>query len=286
MSAISNPLPATAFTEEELIALKALANKPERKWWGDYPFLVSLLAFILSLTTALISAYESHQRDIHDQESQLSAALGTLQDLNLKEVELHVKYKDTPYETQAAGLINNQLNSTLRTAGELGLRLGTNATTAELAGIAQGLYGLGDYAATEKLLRYALSAAETANDESIALRELGFYLIRTGKGGAALKQGEDYFAQAFNLDRKYDLSEQPYSISWLRSSAQLGWAEALAPIDCPAAQKHFGEAVAILAAAPATIDFDQQRAQAKQQWPGGIGGVPACPPAPGTAPLP
>lgn len=285
MSASVDQQQATTLTEQELVALKALASKPERKWWGDYPFLVSLLAFVLSLATALTSAYESHQRDIHDQQAQLSAALGSLQDLNLKQVELHEKYKNTPYEGQASGLINNQVNSTLRTAAQLGLRLGTNATTAELTGIAQGLYNLGDYAVTERLLRFALSAAETANDESIALRYLGFYKVRAG-GGAALKEGEGYFALALDVDRKYNLSGQPVIVAWLHASAQLGWAQAMATVDCPAAQKHFGEAVAILATAPASIDFDQARAGAKQQWSIGIGGIPDCRPDPGTALLP
>jgi hypothetical protein len=277
---------SSTFTYDEVVALKALANKAEKKWWKDYPFLVSLLAFLLALSTSLISAYGARLHDIHDQQSQLAAALGHLQELNLQQVELHEKYKNTPYESQASGLINNEINSTLHTAGKLGRQLGKNATTADLAGVAWALYGLSDYTVTEELLKNALAAAETANDESIALRYLGFYMIRIGRGGESLKQGEDYFTRALTLDRKYNLSEQPKVIAWLRSAAQLAWAGALASVDCAAAQKHFDEGVTILASAPADIDFEQARSGAKQQWIAGIGGVASCHPDSNAAQLP
>jgi hypothetical protein len=251
---------------EELAALKALAADSQRPWWQNYPLLVSVLAFTLSLITSVISAYVAHVRDIHDEESQLAATLGIIQDLNPKQVELHEQYKTTPYESQVSGLINNEVNSALHTAAKLGLHLGSKATSADLTAIAQGVYGLGEYKVSLKLLQYALTAAESANDKSIALRDLGFYMIRTGKGGAALKTGEDYYEEALNLDREYELSDQPLALAWLRSMAQLGWAGAVAPTDCVAAQRHFGEGIKVLSSAPLTIDIEQVRSGAKQQW--------------------
>jgi hypothetical protein len=286
MSAVHDEQQSNPFSAEELVALRALIAKPQRPWWQDYPFLVSVLAFTLSLLTSIISAYVAHARDIHDQQSQLAATLGTIQDLNLKQVELHEKYKNTPYEAQVGGLIANQANSALHTAATLGLQLGTKATSADLTAVAQGVYGLGEYQLSLKLLQYALAAAESANDKSIALRDLGFYAIRAGKGGTALKTGEDYFQQALDLDREFDLSDQPLVIAWLKSSAQFGWASAVAPIDCAAAQRHFSEGVKVLLSAPVTIDFDQARSGAKQQWITGIGGVPNCVPDPSTPTLP
>jgi hypothetical protein len=274
------------FSADELVALKALVAKPQRPWWRDYPFLVSAMAFALSLFTSIISAYVAHSRDIHDEQSQLAATLGTLQELNLKQVEVHEKYKDTPYEAQVGGLINNQVNSTLHTAAKLGLQLGSKASTADLTAIAQAVYGLGEYQVSLRLLKYALAAAESANDKSIALRDLGFYMIRTGRGGTAIKAGEDYFQQALNLDREFDISDQPPVVAWLRSSADLGWASAVAPIDCAAAQKHFSEGIKVLLSAPVTIDFEQARFGAKQQWSTGIGGLPNCLPDPSTPTLP
>ncbi len=281
------PLAPTAdpFSEEEIRALKALAEN-KRPWWRDYPFLISAMAFALSLLTAVISAYVAHQRDVHDQQTELSAALGTLQELNLKQVELHEKYKNTFYEGQVTGLVNNEINSTMHSAAKLAMQLGSKASTADLTAIAQGAYGLGEYQLSLRLLQYALAAAESANDKSIALRYLGFYMIRNGKGTDSFKMGEDYFRQALRVDVDYGLSDQPVSVAWLRSSAQLGWASALAPTDCVSAQQHFGEGVKILLAAPTSIDIDQARFGAKQQWTTGIGNVPNCRPDPLTPEFP
>ncbi len=80
--------------------------------------------------------------------------------------------------------------------------------------------------------------------------------------------------------------DPPHLVAWIRSSAQIGWAGALAPTDCAAAQKHFGKGVKILAGAPKSVNFDRARAGAKQQWITGIGGVPGCRPDAGTPPLP
>jgi hypothetical protein len=273
-------------TNEELIEFRRmLSGRQPKRWWSDYSLLVAVFAFLLSLFTSLISAYASHRRDVHDQQEQLSSAIGKLQDLNLKSVEVHEKYKGTEYEGLASGLINNEIGSTLHTATKMALDLRLDATTADLAGIAQGTYGLGDYESTEKLLRYALQAATTANEESMALRELGFYTIRTGRGGVALQAGEEYFNRAYQLDKKYNLAEQPVVIAWLRSTAQIGWAGALATVDCPNAQAHFARGVELIASAPTSIDFDQARSAVKQQWAAGIGGVSECRPSASTPAL-
>jgi hypothetical protein len=271
---------AKFFTDEELITLKGIAKKPDRPWWRDYPFIVSLLAFILSLSTSIITAYESHIRDIHDQQAQLATALASLQDLNLKQVEIHEKYKGTSNEFQASMLLNNEISSTLHTAAQLGLELGTRASTADLTGVAEGLYGLGQYESTEKLLNYALNAAETANDASTALRDLGTYMIRSAKGPESMKIGQDYFTRAYNIDKEYDLSSQPAALQWLRVTAQMSWANALAPVDCIDAQKHFREGTRLLLNSPSTIDFDRVRYAAEQQSANGIGGLQSCPPMP------
>lgn len=271
------------FSNEEITALKALAGKPPKRWWGDYPFLVSLCAFVLALATSLISAYSAHVRDIHDQQAQLNADVGTLQRLNVESIEAHIKYQNTPYETAAAGLINNQIASTLHSAEKLALQLGDRASTADLVAIAEGLYGLGEYESTEKLLKYGLAASETANDKSIALRDLGIYALKNKKSEGAIKEGNDYFAQALTLDREYNISD-PVAVAWLRSTAYLAWAAALASIgNCSDAQNRFAAGAEILRTAPDTLDFQRSRAITRQQWTNGIGGVPNCMPT--TAPI-
>lgn len=286
MNEFADEHPSHPFNHDEVQALKALAAKPERRWWRDYPFLVSVLAFALSLFTSLISAYVAHSHDIHDEQAQLAAAIGKLQDLNLEQIELHEKYKGTPYEEQASRLVVNEANSVLHTAAQLGLQLGPKASSADLTAAGDGVYSLGEYRVTVQLFKYALAAAVSANDESIALRRLGFYMMRTDRGSDALKMGEGYFQRALELDRKYGLSDQPVVVAWLRSVAQLDWAGAAAISDCASAQRHFRDGVDILLTAPNSIDFDQARSSAKQQWTTGIGGVTSCPPDATTPALP
>src|SRR6266542_1369220 len=89
------------FSSEEIVRLKEIARKSDVKWLRNYPFLVSLLAFLLSLSTAILSVYVSHRKDINDQLSQLPTTMQAIQDLNLKQIEIHEKYKNTTYESQA-----------------------------------------------------------------------------------------------------------------------------------------------------------------------------------------
>lgn len=64
---------------------RKLSSGTERRWWRNYPLLISAAAFALSLITSLISAYTSYRRDIHDQQTQLSFLTQSLQDLLFKQ---------------------------------------------------------------------------------------------------------------------------------------------------------------------------------------------------------
>ena len=66
------------FTSDEMLALKELVVEKRRGFWRIYSLLISLCAFMLSLITAVISAYVSYKKDIHDQLGELSTAIGSL----------------------------------------------------------------------------------------------------------------------------------------------------------------------------------------------------------------
>ncbi len=263
------------FTLEEFAFLTTLAHKPERHWWQNYPFLVSLLAFVLSLATTFVSIYTGHRKDVNDRLAQLSSAIQTIQDLNLKQVEVYEKYKGTRYENQANALITTQLNNTLRMATKLAFSLGPNASTAALASVAQGLYGLGDIEASQKLFELGLTAASSAADESISLRSLGFIKIRNGSSGQSLQEGEELFLRAVNLERKY-VALSPETVLWLKVMAHGQWASALAPTNCDEARKHFAESVNLLKTPLDNLDLAQLRNATQAQIANGIGGVMTC----------
>lgn len=266
-------------TAEEIILLRRIAGAPEKSWWPNYPFIVSVMAFLLSLSTSLVAIYTSHRRDINDQLTQLSNSIQTIQDLNLKQVETYEKYKGTPYAAQAGGLISTQVNITLNRATDLAFSLGTNASTAALATVGSGLFGLGDLVKSRQLFELALQAARSANDESLALRDLGFVTIRSAGSGNSLQAGEELFFRATNLERKWNLSPQPREpIVWLKASAYAQWAGALAPTNCEEARKRFAEAAGILDKSLQGIDIAQLRENMQAQEISGIGGVGNCRP--------
>jgi hypothetical protein len=266
-------------TADELARLRELACTPKQSWWADYGLLIAGAGFALSLATGLISAYVGYQKDIHDQQNQLASVLQRIPELTIKQAEVYEKYKGTAFEATAANLITAELNTDMQTASKLALNLGSNATTAELATIAEGQYGVGNSAVSEQLLKNALSNAQNANDASIALRYLAFLKIRSGVTPEARAEGEALYSRAMNLDKEYDLKSFPYSIHFLRATAALSWADAMAPIDCAAAQTHFGEGVVDLVANPRTPEMDQMRRTALLTYTAGLGGIPACKPS-------
>jgi hypothetical protein len=285
---MSDPNPQVGenfLTPEEITTLKSLARKPPRPWWRDYPFLVSLCAFLLALITAIISAYSSYVRDVHDQQAQLSAAVATLQKLNVERLDLHQKYQGTQDDNLADGFINNEADSTLHSAEKISLHLKDRGAPADLVVIAQDLESVGEYEPEGKLLEYALASSENANEKSIALRDLGTYSIVIKKTPDAIKEGNDYFQQALMVDRDYGI-EQPVAVAWLRTAADFDWSAALAISgDCGDAQAHFADGVDILKKAPVNSEIERAKGIARAVWSYGIGGVATCMPNSNTQPF-
>jgi hypothetical protein len=266
-------------TADELARLRELACTSTKSWWADYALLIAAAGFGLSLATGVISAYVGYRKDIHDQQDQLASVLQRIPEMTIKQQEVYDKYKGTPFEATAANLITAQLNTDVRRATELALSLGSNATTAELTTIAQGQYGVGDSATAQRLLQNALSNAQNANDASIALRYLAFLKIRNGVTAGARAEGEELYSRAMKLDEEYPIKSFPYSVHFLRAVAALSWADAIAPLDCAAAQEHFGVGVADLVANPRTPEMDQMRRTTLLAYSAGLGGVPTCKPS-------
>jgi hypothetical protein len=271
------------FTYDEIISLKELANTRDKIWWKNYLLIVPILAFLLSLATSIISIVTSHRKDIHDQQTELASAIRTTHELNIKAVEIQEKYKVGTLEyARQSSLIGNQLNSTVIMAADIAIRLGTNTPSSILIPISQGLYNYGDYARAEEVVKLALNAARGPEDETGALRWLGFMKIRSGSA-KSLDEGNQIFFRAANIEQKHGLEQFPERIPWLKAFAQLEWARASVTVDCNEARKHFLEAVTILNSAGRDyVLTNQLRGTAQRVAAGGIGGVRTCMPAPDT----
>ena len=254
----------------------------------NYPLTVSVLAFCLSLTTSILSIYTNHRKDIHDQQAELATALRTISELNIKLVEIRDKYRPgTLEESRQSALIANQLNTTIVMASDIALRLGTNTTTSILVPISQGMYTYGDYSRAEQLGQLALETARSPEDEGAALRWAGSMKMRSGLENS-FEEGNRLFAQATNLEQKYDLKRVSNKEPWLKAMGQQQWARALAPIACDEARKRFSESVITLNSVSTVRDnvmLSQLRGNAQREFTGGIGGVSSCLPSSDTPQL-
>jgi hypothetical protein len=190
-----------SFTFDETILLKELAAKQKKRFWNDYPLLISLCALLLSLTTSIVSVYVGHKKDVHDQLTELSAAIRTLRDLNLKQIEVREKYSGGTNEVPANALITNEIYNTTMMAAEIAFRVGTGATTASIIPISQNLYHYGQYSRAIALAQIGLDAAQTAEDEATALKWLGLIRIRE-QTTQSIKEGNQLFLRALNFEQK------------------------------------------------------------------------------------
>jgi hypothetical protein len=197
--------------------------------------------------------------------------------LSLKHIELTTKYSGIQ-GNPADALINNQIYIATVSAADVAFRVGRYATTASIIPISQGLYGYGQYQKAEELAKIGLAAARSAEDESTALVWLGSMKFKK-QTPQAIKEGNQYFEQAQNLDVKYAISDSDLA-AFVKAGVELNWSENLAFFDCNLAQKHYFEGWKILNSAGASVDLITLRQMASNKLNTGIGNVISCKPLP------
>jgi hypothetical protein len=269
--------PRHSFSFEEIVLLKEFTAKKKKKFWNDYPLLISLFAFLLSLTTSIVSVYLGYKKDIHDQLTELSAAIATLRDLNLKTIEIREKYAGTRNELSANALITNEVYNTTMIAAGIAFRVGTSATTASIIPISQNVYHYGQYSRAIALAQIGLDAAQTAQDETTALRWLGFIKIREHTT-QSVEEGNQLFLRALNFEQRYGAIRTPNIAQFITAGVQLDWADALVAVDCEASRAHFSDASTVLNSAGQTPDLDRLRGSIRRGFVSGIGGIGSCMP--------
>lgn len=272
----------TQFSDLELARLKELAAT-SKKWWRNYPLLVSILAFLLSLTTSAISIYNAHQKDIHDQRAELGAALKTLQEITVQQIDIHLKHSGTPEEAAKTNLLKNQAYNTTLLASDLALKLGSYATTATLLPLSQRLYGYSQLTKAEETALLAITVAKSVEDEVGALKWLAFIKIHRRTPHAA-DDANALYTRALHAYKNYDLvSPSDPVIKWLKASTLLEWANNLAPLNCGEARRHFADAIKFLVSLPPNPDSNLMRTNVQRELQAGIGNIPSCMPTPGTS---
>ena len=111
-SRTASPAQLDLLTADELARLRELAATPKKPWLRDYALWIAGLGFALSLATGIISAVIGYQKDIHDQQAQLAAALHSIQELTIRQAEIYEKIQGkegTLLENTAAKMITAEL---------------------------------------------------------------------------------------------------------------------------------------------------------------------------------
>lgn len=256
----------------EVETLRRIVADQGKKSW-NYSLMISLMAFLLSLSTSLLAIYQNYQKDVHDQLAELATAVRTVQELNLRILEAQDKYGGTPNIDRATGVIFNLIYNTTMVAADLIERVGTHATTAVVTPISQGVHQYGQYARAETLAKIGLRSAKTYQDEVSALRWLGRMKYLEGTVSSR-EEGAQPFGRALAFEEKYGPIRSLGGAEHQKAGVYLEWASALATSDCEGARKLFGLGVDMLNAAPKTFDVDRLRVSAQARKTSGL--APGC----------
>ena len=236
------PEAGASFTSDQIDKLMKLANQPTKRWWTDYPFIVSSLAFVLSLVVTTISGIVAYRKDIHDRQTELSARVQSLQEETEKLYDLRDRDRaanTSLYADPRNGFITARMMSTLRSGADLALGLGTSALVPDLLTISDGLQSMGDFTRARQLLQTAVSASITVEDRQISLRGLGNLMINGLGGPAQRKEGDDMFRRSLALEVEFPfLVDVPRTLAYLKASAEISWAMSLAKTDCGESKRH------------------------------------------------
>ncbi len=247
--------PALHLTIGDVQARRKQLHKVDPPIWRNYPLMISLAAFALSLCTTFVSIWTARVKDIHDRQSDLTAALQRFQDLSFKDVETSEKFRGTPFETFASDLIHTQMDFAIEKAQGLALDLDTDASYPDLMAAAGHAHLPAEFRSAKPILEIALRASTNELDRTEALVDLGFAEFRLAKNDVDRKSAQERFSNALSLDK----SEAPDHGAYLNGWVELEWADAIAPVDCEGAKLHFEKGAKILVKLPMTPVIEMQK---------------------------
>jgi hypothetical protein len=245
-----NPSPGDAVRDEELALLRKLALT-KKHWWQEPAILIAAMAFLLSLVTTIISAWTSHQKDIHDQQEQLVKLILDMKDLRLQWSDISNQYKNDPGTLSSLRTtLATQERAIQRYAVALARSLGSNASTGEFVILAQDSVVEGNMTEAVSLYELAISASASPLDVSWALRNLAGLEMRFDSPEMRTAGNANY-QRLVDLDAEYpDLNKEVGLKLFVKTIGEFEWGEALMRIDCKEARLHFDKAQSHLSSVP------------------------------------
>jgi hypothetical protein len=210
-------------------------QKQEKPWYRTPSIVISVLAFITSLTATIYSNLVARGNDIDGIRAQLRATLVQSAELGVKAFEFSSKFSSDPNSSVASQFMGAQNTILAKHAYYLVRKLGRDASTSDLLLVAYGLGTVNEFTLSENLAREAVSRAEGVTEKINAYRQVANQQYISGK----TKEGKQTWSEAITFIRGQPSSayiNEELSLTYLLMS------EALATKECNQANAPLSEA--------------------------------------------
>lgn len=219
----------------EKVTLLSAAVFQKKPWYRDVSSIVSLAAFVISLTTTIFAAFHESRQDLENKKNELRVVLNQITTTNIQSVEVMQKYEGTPFLAEITSILNGQNAFAAKQAYSIVVSMGSAATVEDLQSTASALGVLNEVGLSEKLVEMAKKRIENVVEYMTVYRQSGglkLYNHRLDEGNADFQKAADVFS-LYPGD-----ANNTNFVLVTNFSTQMQWATALLPIDCRAAAVH------------------------------------------------
>lgn len=230
-------------TKREVDTLQIQAAEAQTPWYKEPSIIISLLAFVFSLGTTVVSYWESHQKDIRDKKIELRGLTQRLTNLPIENAKTAKEYQDDPsVYGQVSSFLNTENALLASQAVHLIKQLPKNQISgADYSIVSNALLTAGIYDTGREFLEKAIEVSDRQNDffyEIGARRNLASNLMISGD----VEAGRQHYQEALNIFEKYPTANQYYQ-NFTNASTEMFWAQAeLSAGYCDEAKLHIQQA--------------------------------------------
>jgi hypothetical protein len=235
--------------EVDSIQVKLLSTTTP--WYRQASTLISLLAFLFSFGTTVVSCDRAAEQDRHNWKQELRGLILQIVEMPLKNVDLFDKYKTKPLMLGNISSMLNQESSILADQAALVISKIPDLVTAnEYLAVAGAFHNGGLLDRAKDMRDKAIEVSATPIEAITALRQLAGMAFQRGD----VRNGRAFYQEALVIFDKprFTSFRDPGVVSFTNSYTELYWAqvEAVAK-ECDAFHLHLVEAKNLAATIPA-----------------------------------
>jgi type II secretory pathway pseudopilin PulG len=180
---LSNVEHALQLVRDQVDELHVAAGEKKKPWYRQTPSLISVLALLASVATAVYSGFQGKQQDLRQKQDSLRAIVSALIDLTFEQqskLGSEVAQKLSNQEREfISGMLNNKRMLLAEAADNLVRQIPQDVSSSEYYFLANDKQANGGAARAEEYLKKAVTVSQEPLVKMIALRNLGyFYALR------------------------------------------------------------------------------------------------------------